>query len=199
MRSVSLIVLTVVVAALSASATAGPLEDGEAAWSRGDYVTALQLLQPLADQGAARAQAILGIMYDNGQGVPRDDLAAVAWFRKAADQGYAHAEYDLGLKYSEGRGVARDDDSALLWFQKAADHGDPEAMFRLGDAFEFGKGTPIDYVRGYAWYERAIVSFPASWTVSRDRAVASRNAITGKMTAAQLQDAQTLAREWRRQ
>ena len=198
MRTVSVMGLTAIVAAFAAPATAGPLEDGEAAWSRGDYATALQLLQPLANQGVAQAQATLGIMYDNAQGVPRDDLAAVAWFRKAADQGYAHAEYDLALKYSQGRGVTRDEGAALSWFQKAADHGDPEAMYRLGNASEFGKGTVIDYIEAYAWYEKAIANFPASWTVSRDRAVASRDALTSRMTSAQLEAARRIARERKR-
>ena len=193
MRTASLIALTAVIAAYGASATAGPLEDGEAAWSRGDYTTARELLQPLADQGVAQAEATLGVMYDNGQGVPRDDAAAVTWFRKAADQGHPHAEYDLALKYSEGRGVPRDDEAALSWFEKAADHGDPEAMYRLGDAFEFGKGTAADYVRAYDWYDRAIDAFPLSWTVSRDRAVARRDAVVGKMWPGQLEQAQLLA------
>ena len=195
MRIGSLVGFVSVIAAFAASATAGPLEDGEAAWSRGDYATALALLRPLADQGVAQAQATLGIMYDNGQGVPRDDSAAVAWFRKAADQGHPHAEYDLALKYSQGRGVSRDDEAARSWFEKAAGHGDPEAMYRLGDAFEFGKGTAIDYVEAYQWYDRAIAGFPPSWTASRDRAVASRDALVRKMTPGQLEEAQMLARE----
>ena len=47
---------------------AGPLEDANAAYNRGDYATALRLLRPLADQGDASAQYNLGVMYDNGQG-----------------------------------------------------------------------------------------------------------------------------------
>ena len=35
---------------------AGPLEDATAAYERGDYATALQIIRPLADQGHAEAQ-----------------------------------------------------------------------------------------------------------------------------------------------
>ena len=35
------------------------------------------------------AQAVLGVMYDNGEGVPEDDAQAVSWYRKAAQQGHA--------------------------------------------------------------------------------------------------------------
>ena len=34
-------------------------------------------------------------MYEQGQGVPRDDAQAAVWLRKAADQGYANAEVNL--------------------------------------------------------------------------------------------------------
>lgn len=38
----------------------------------------------LAEQGDAQAQVLLGTMYDNGLGVPEDDVEAVTWFRKSA-------------------------------------------------------------------------------------------------------------------
>ena len=50
-------------------APAGPLEDGMAAYNRGDYAPTLQIIRPLAQQGNARAQALIGVMYRKGQGV----------------------------------------------------------------------------------------------------------------------------------
>jgi TPR repeat protein len=43
--------------ALFGSAMAGPLEDGEGAYHRGDYAEAMRLLRPLAEQGDANAQS----------------------------------------------------------------------------------------------------------------------------------------------
>ena len=48
-----------------------------------------------AEQGNAAAQYSLGVMYDNGRGVPGDDARAV-WFRKAAEQGLDAARQDRG-------------------------------------------------------------------------------------------------------
>ena len=45
---------------------AGQLEDGAAAYGRGEYYTAISLLKPLADQGIAQAQFSLGLMYELG-------------------------------------------------------------------------------------------------------------------------------------
>jgi TPR repeat protein len=61
------------------SVAAGPAEDvaaAVAAHKRGDYATALRLIRPLADQGDADAQNILGLMYAQGRGVPQDYVVA---------------------------------------------------------------------------------------------------------------------------
>ena len=88
------------------NASAG-FDDGLAAAKRGDFKTALSELKPLADQGDALAQDLLGVMYENGGGVAQDYGQAVAWYRKAADQGDADAQSNLGVMYANSRGVAR--------------------------------------------------------------------------------------------
>jgi TPR repeat protein len=113
-----LLVLCVCVAAMPA--VAGPYEDAVSAYSQGDYRTALDLYQPLADQGDARAQHNLGVMYANGQGVPQDQAAAVSWWRRAAEQGLAKAQGALGVMYERGEGVRRDLVQAHKWYHLAA-------------------------------------------------------------------------------
>jgi TPR repeat protein len=108
------------VAAPAGTAVAGPFEDGAAAINRGDYATALRLLRPLADQGLAGAQNNLGVMYDNGHGVPQDYAEAVKWYRKAADQGDADAQNNLGVMYRNGQGVPQDYVQAHKWFNLSA-------------------------------------------------------------------------------
>ena len=51
----------------------------------GDYQKAFQLLEPLAEQGDARARDMLGSLYAGGKGVPEDDAKAVHWFTKCED------------------------------------------------------------------------------------------------------------------
>ena len=66
---------------------AGPLEDANAAIKRRDYATAVRLIRPLAEQGDANAQYNLGVLYDNGLGVPQDRVRAYMWLNLAAMQG----------------------------------------------------------------------------------------------------------------
>ncbi len=61
---------------LTGVAVAGQLEDGEAAFKRGDYATAFRLWRPLAEHGDADAQNNLGVMYRSGLGVPQDAVEA---------------------------------------------------------------------------------------------------------------------------
>jgi hypothetical protein len=65
-------------------AVAGPWEDGMAAYNRGDYVPAIRLFRPLAEQGNAKAQNVLGVMYRRGQGVARNSVGAFLWLNRAA-------------------------------------------------------------------------------------------------------------------
>ena len=75
----------------------------------------------LAEQGDAKAQYNLGVMYRKGHGVPQNDAEAVKWYRKSAEQGDAHAQFNLGFMYNNGKGVPQNDAEAAKWYRKAAD------------------------------------------------------------------------------
>ena len=79
-----------------------------AAYHRGDYVSALDEVRPRADQGDARAQYILGLMYEHARGVPKNHDEARRWYGLAAQQGFADAQFRLGLMHHNGRGAAKD-------------------------------------------------------------------------------------------
>ena len=81
------------------------------------------LHQLLAERGNAVAQLLLGDMYANGEGVPRDEAQTVTWYRKAAEQGIADAQNNLGGMYANGEGVPRDEAQAVTWSRKAAEQG----------------------------------------------------------------------------
>ncbi|HHF3753026.1 TPA: tetratricopeptide repeat protein, partial [Haemophilus influenzae] len=56
-------------------------QQGSEATTRGDYQTTFKFLLPLAEQGNAEAQLMLGVMYARGIGVKQDDFEAVKWYR----------------------------------------------------------------------------------------------------------------------
>ncbi|BBE91471.1 tetratricopeptide repeat protein [Haemophilus influenzae] len=99
-------------------------QQGLTAYEQSNYQTAFKLWLPMAEQGYAKAQFNLGVMYAKGQGVKQDDFEAVKWFRKAAEQGDADAQAILGFLYLLGeRGVQVNKSLAKEWFGKACDNG----------------------------------------------------------------------------
>jgi TPR repeat protein len=112
---------------LAAPASGQDLQKGVEAYERGDVAAALREWRPLAEQGDATAQHILGVMYDFGLSVPQDYAEAMKWYRLAAEQGFAAAQYNIGLMYENGQGVLQDNVQAHMWFSLAAMQSDAEA------------------------------------------------------------------------
>jgi TPR repeat protein len=100
---------------------------GEDAYNRGDYATALREWQPLAEQGVPSAQFRLGLLYENGNGVPRDFAKARLWYEKAAVQGEAKAQFYLGIQSAFGEGGPLDLVQAHMWYSLAAGNGNAHA------------------------------------------------------------------------
>lgn len=136
------------------------LKAGAAACEKGNFKDALMIWMPLADSGNPAAQNGVGTIYYDGDGVPRDYAAAVAWFQKAADQGNVGAQYDLGYAFKEGHGVKHDYAMAVHWFRKAADQGQVDAQYQLGELYGDGDGVTeshflSDFALAAEWYRKA--------------------------------------------
>ena len=172
------------------SAKARTFADGAAAYDRGDYASALRVFRPLADQGFGPAQGIIGIMYEQGQGVPENDTEAVKWFRLAADQGNSVGQIGLGAIYSKGKGVPQDDIEAAKWYRLAAIQGVAMAQYNLAVRYYQGRGVPQNFIFAYVWFNLAALQNYADAAKNRDLA-------GQRMTPAQIAEAQKLAREWK--
>ena len=150
------------------------------AHEKGDFKTAHRLFLPQAEQGHSLAQYNLGVMYQNGQGVPQDYKEAVKWYRLAAEpdqvnQGVTAAQYYLGWIYQNGQGVPQDYKEAVKWYRLAAEQGrfnlcgsitmylksencvenkniSAKAQFELGAMYQNGLGVSQDYKEAVKWY-----------------------------------------------
>lgn len=114
-----------------------PFAEASALYGQQKYGAAARIIVPLAVAGDARAQGMLGLMYEYGQGVPQDFALAVEWYSCAANQGNATAQYLLGLMYDLGRGVRVDVVQAQKWLILAAagaDRRERAAYARVRDA-----------------------------------------------------------------
>jgi TPR repeat protein len=150
----------------------------------------MQEWRPLAERGNAIAQFNLGMLYDKGDGVPQDYVQARQWYNKAANQGYAAAQVNLGILYLLGRGGPEDYQFALYWLRLAAKQENAEALTQLGLMYERGNGVPRDLVQARKWY---ILGAARGDKLGADL----RDALTQRMTPAQVFQSQQRAREWK--
>ncbi len=130
-------------------------EKGIKSYESKDYAEAYKWFKQAADQGNAKGQNGLGILYERGHGITKDITEAIKWYKLSAEQGYASAQNNLGLKYANGIGVEKDYAEAFKWYQKAVEQGNAQAQNNLGDLFFYGNGVTKDYNEALKWYRNA--------------------------------------------
>jgi TPR repeat protein len=165
MRIFLLPVLVIVLSETAAISTAcaQTFRQAEAFWQRGehyyeakDYRDAYMNLLQAARMGHPRAQALLAIMYQDGQGMPENDREAAHWFALAAAQGHRASQYELGAMYEEGEGgLPKDVPKAAQLYTLSAKQGFAQAQFALGLSYEFGEGVPRNRQTAIYWLNLA--------------------------------------------
>lgn len=114
-----------------------------------------QLSKKWCEEAAAQGDAIgannLGVIYEEGRGVPADPALAMTFYLQAVEKGYAPAQCAVGRlceKCSQYK-------QAENWYQKAAAQKNVTAMNNLGVLYGEGYlGTP-DYVKAIAYCTKA--------------------------------------------
>jgi TPR repeat protein len=115
------------------------------------------------------------------------------WTRRQAEGGAKAEDGDLSrllATYDIETHVPKADINSL---RNAAEQGDAEAQFDLGVAYTRGQGVPQDYLEAHKWANLAAAR--AHSNVQQQYAE-NRDALTKRMTPAQIAEAQKLAREW---
>ena len=129
MRVIVISLLAMFLAVSPALAT--PQEDfnrGNAAYEDGNYKQAVKWWRKAAEQGHAKAQFDIGLMYARGQGVIKGYKQAAKWMHQAAKQGVAEAQGYLGTMYFNGRGVIKNDQTAYMFFLLASANLENESL-----------------------------------------------------------------------
>lgn len=61
----------------------------------------------LAEEGNDKAQFNVAIMYEEGDGVQKNDAEAIKWYEKVASLGDAVSQSKVGAAYYYGKGVEK--------------------------------------------------------------------------------------------
>ena len=143
----------------------------------------------LAEEGDPTAQYELGVMYQNGEGLPQNYSKAVKWFRMAAEQGDSNAQYSLGLKYSVGHGVPQNYSEAAKWHRKSAEQGNTAAQLSLARMYDRGNGVPQNDLSAYMWANLAASG-------GLEKAETFSDILRQKITKKKIAEAERLSKEW---
>ena len=182
------LLLTIIFVIFSSNVSAQDFNKGLEAAEAGDFATAMKEWKPLAEQGNAKAQAIIGILYENGHGVLKDYAEAVKWYRSSAEQGHTSAQNNLGYIYDNGVGVLKDASEAVKWYRLSAEQGNSLGQFNLGLSYNNGDGVLQDYVKAHMWYNIASAN-------GHENAGGLRNKLEALMTASDVLKATAMAKE----
>ena len=112
---------------------------------------------------------------------------------RLARRGDARAQTYLGFMYATGMGVPQNFSEAAYWMRLAADHGRPEAQYLLGLMYDKGHGVRQDFIEAEVWLNLAAAHADRG---QRDYWAHVRDAVAGKLTLAERDDAQRRAFEW---
>ena len=108
-----------------------------------DYAKALELCLSIPDD--TYAQYYLGLMYELGQGVGKNQEEAAKWYRKGAEQDDSDCQYEIGRMCQYGIGLEKDYSEAIKWYKRAIEHRNANAQTALGFLYVNGEGVDKDY------------------------------------------------------
>lgn len=117
---------------------------------------AFLLFSSAAAAGYAEAQTMLGNMYMEGVGAPKNCALAENWYRKAAAADNPAALAGLGYLAAQGCGkTPKDFKAAARYYSRAAALGNPFAMLSLAAMHETGEGVAPDIHKALDYYTAA--------------------------------------------
>ena len=132
---------------------------------KADRDKAVSLIEPVAKQGEAYAQRILGICYH----LKADETKAREFYELAAKQGDIEAQYSLANSYTQGYYSAPIDYSeAAKWYKLAAEQGHRNAQYSLGLCYYEGRGIDQDYQKAVELFlkaEKQLSNVFAEWAL----------------------------------
>ena len=150
-----------------------------------DEARGTSLVLDAARLGEPQAMHEMGLRYQAGRGVLRDNVAAVGWFSMAVQYELPAAMVQLGNCYETGNGCLNDIDKAGRQYAAAAKLGFPAGQFMLGSLFERGAGIKPNPVFAYVNYTRAAAG-------GYKEAEAKRDNLKATLTPTQLVEATKL-------
>jgi len=106
-----------------------------------------------SSQNHSTAQYYLGIFYEKGIGVEKNEQMGFDYYDKSAKKGQSIvSKYALGTCYEKGIGIEENKQMAFHWYQEAANNGHAIAQHNLGNFYRLGIHDQRDYDMAFRYY-----------------------------------------------
>lgn len=116
---------------------------------------AAQAILIAAREGVLDAQALLGQILLDGQGIEQDQPLAVRWFEIAAQGGHLMARNMLGRCHEHGWGCVADAAVAAGHYRVASEAGLDWAMYNYANLLATGRGVAVNQLQALGLYQQA--------------------------------------------
>lgn len=120
-----------------------------------DYYKSYKLFKYLADEGYVPAYSFLGVSYQDGLGVAKDEDLMVENYEKAIDNGETWIAYNLADYYYGNRKY----DMALELYTLCSASNNAfgsDAYFMIGQINEQGRGIPVNVTKAIQCYKKSV-------------------------------------------
>ncbi|MDC0400018.1 SEL1-like repeat protein [Alphaproteobacteria bacterium] len=111
--------------------------------NKNNYLKGATWFKLAAVQGLKEAQYSLGVLYDTGVGLEKDENQAFLWYHAAANNNHPMAQFNIANFYLERENGKDDFDSALRWFELASKNGVDEAAHNASILSSVGTSSKL--------------------------------------------------------
>jgi len=173
-------------------------EDGLTAYQQKDWFNAIRNLRPLAEENDDRALVLLGNMYNDGNGVPKNSKTAFEHYKRALINNNNNAMVAIATMYAQGMGVEKDFKTGFNWFKKSAEYGNSAGQIMFASILI--KGHPElpelepNPQHAYAWYR--IVELNATEASFKKLGTELGKRLSSQLTPDQIVNAEKFAKNW---
>ena len=124
-------------------------------YQKEDYYQAFKLFNYLAENGYPLAYSMLGMAYENGEGVSKDEGLMIQNYEKAIENGESWCAYNLGSYYYDKKNYRQ----AMEYFIQSSSSENPfrsDAYYMVGQMNEYGNGVAKNISTAIQNYRKAV-------------------------------------------
>jgi TPR repeat protein len=121
-----------------------------------NFTESIKWHMPGAKVGYSAMQFLIGARHQKGNGMAKNDVAAMEWYQKAAAQGHPGAINNVGWMHGNGRaGGGENGEKASEMYLKAAQRGNDVSQNNIAMRLFDGSGIEQDREKAFMWHKRS--------------------------------------------